>query len=143
MGPETAPLRAVFDTNIVVSALVFGGVVARLRGAWASGKLTPVICQETVLELLEVMSYPKFKLSAPSRDALLQDYLPFGEIVVLPVPLPALPVACRDVDDDLFLHLALAAGADALVTGDQDLLALRDNAPMRILTFRDLQLRGS
>jgi len=107
MGPETAPLRAVFDTNIVVSALVFGGVVARLRGAWASGKLTPVICQETVLELLEVMSYPKLKLSAPSRDALLQDYLPFGE------------------------------------TGDQDLLALRDNAPMRILTFRDLQLRGS
>ncbi len=123
----------------MVTALVFGGGLTWLRGAWASGALRPLICRETVEELLEVMAYPKFKLSADSRDALLQDYLPFCEIVALPETLPALREASLDADDDVFLHLAMAAGADALVTGIGDLLALRERAPVRIMTVRDLR----
>jgi len=77
------------------------------------------------------------------REALLEDYLPFGEIVRLPRPLPAPPVACRDRDDAVFPHLALAAGADFLVSGDQDLAALRRAAPLAILAPGALAARFS
>jgi hypothetical protein len=55
-------LRAVFDTNVVVSALVFGGRLRWLRAAWAAQAVTPVVCRETVTELLRVLAYPKFHL---------------------------------------------------------------------------------
>ena len=72
-----------------------------------------------------MLGYPKFKLSTAERQAALEDYLPFAEIVHLPDPLPTLPVACRDRDDTVFLQLTLAADADLLVSGDGDLAALR------------------
>jgi len=119
--------------------LVFGRGLAWLRASWANGSITPLICPDTAFELLDVLAYPKFKLSIEKRDELLKDYLPYAEIHTLPAPLPALPSPCRDLDDEFFLYLAIAGGADVLVTGDGDLLALRDAAPVRIVTVRDLR----
>lgn len=73
-------MRAVFDTNVVISALVFGRRLAWLRRAWASGAVVPVVCRETAAELLRVPSYPKFRLDAMEREILLADYLPFAEV---------------------------------------------------------------
>ena len=117
-------MRAVFDTNLVVSALVFRGRLDWLRGAWASGRVAPVVCRETVRELLRVLAYPKFRLDAEGRDLLLADYLPFAETSVLPDPPPVLPAACRDRNDTVFLHLAIGSRADFLVSGDADLTVL-------------------
>jgi putative PIN family toxin of toxin-antitoxin system len=116
--------RAVFDTNIVVSTLLFGRRVLWLRRAWADGSITPIVCRETVIELLRVLTYPKFRLEMDERDLLLADYLPFAEVVSLPNPLPDLPIACRDRDDAIFLHLAISSGADIVVSGDKDLTVL-------------------
>lgn len=66
-------MRAVFDTNVVVSALVFGRRLAWLRQAWAAGALVPVVCRPTVDELLRVLAYPKFRLAPAERQALLED----------------------------------------------------------------------
>jgi putative PIN family toxin of toxin-antitoxin system len=114
--------------------LVFGRGLAWLRGVWANGSVTPLICRETAGELLEVLNYRKFKLDPARRAALLEDFMPYAEIVLLPDVLPDLPAACRDADDDVFIHLALAGQADFLVTGDRDLLALQGAAPVRIVT---------
>ncbi len=86
------------------------------------------------------MDKPKFRLDRTDRDAILADYLQSAETFTLPVSLATLPAACRDRDDDVFIHLAIAAGADALVTGDNDLLALRGTIPVRILTTGELQI---
>jgi putative PIN family toxin of toxin-antitoxin system len=117
-------VRAVFDTNVVVSALIFGRRLAWLRRAWSSGTAIPIVCRETAAELLRVLSYPKFRLDAMEREALLSDYLPFAEIMILTRPLPVLPVACRDRNDSVFLHLAIASKSDLLVSGDADLIVL-------------------
>jgi putative PIN family toxin of toxin-antitoxin system len=130
-------VRAVFDTNIVVSALIFGGRLAWLRGAWASGTLVPVICRQTTAELLRVLAYPKFRLSAEDRAGLLEDYLPYAEIITLPDPVPPLAVTCRDRKDAIFLSLAIAAGIP-LVSGDIDLTVLRGSAPIAVLSVTDL-----
>lgn len=134
-------MRAVFDTNIVLSALVFGRRLAWLRGAWARGMAIPVVCRETTAELLRVLTYPKFKLTPTERDLLLAEYLPFAEAAQLPEPLPVLPVACRDHDDVVFIQLALAAKVDCLVSGDGDLGVLRDVAPVPIVSVDELRRR--
>jgi uncharacterized protein len=116
--------RAVFDTNVVVSPLVFGRRPLWLRRAWVDGSITPIVCRETVTELLRVLTYPKFRLHTDERDLLLFDYLPFAEVVSLPNPLPDLPIVCRDRDDAIFLHLAISSRADLVVSGDKDLTVL-------------------
>jgi putative PIN family toxin of toxin-antitoxin system len=108
-----------------------------MRGAWARGTVVPLICRVTGIELLEVTAKKKFGLDPEEQTVLLDNYLPFADIVVLPDPLPALAVACRDPDDDVFIHLALVGNAECLVTGDADLLALRDVAPVRVVTLND------
>ena len=94
-----------------------------------------MVCPETVHEITRVLAYSKFNLSASDQRSLLQLYLPFADIVLLPEILPDLPVACRDAGDDIFIHLTLAGKADFLVTGDADLLALRGVLPLRIVTI--------
>ena len=88
------------------------------------------------------VAYPKFALDAGERRDLLDDYLPFCETVPVPDPPPAVP-ECRDPSDRPFLELALAGRADALVTGDADLLTLADVFPVPILPPADFRRRLS
>jgi putative PIN family toxin of toxin-antitoxin system len=46
---------------------------------------------------------------------------------------------CRDVDDDNVLACALAAKADYLVTGDADLLVLKNFRGIKIISPRDFE----
>lgn len=55
----------------------------------------------------------------------------------LVVPPPLAKPVCRDADDDWILATAVAGRADAIVTGDQDLLILRTHAGIPIVTPRD------
>ncbi len=127
------PVRPVLDTNVLLSALLFhSGALSWLRAAWRSGDIRPLASRETAAELVRVFAYPKFALDAEERRDLLDDYLPFCETVIVPDPPPAVP-ECRDPLDRPFLELALAGRADALVTGDTDLLALAGAFPVPIL----------
>lgn len=119
------PPRVVIDTNLVLSALVFGGSTAKLRLAWQDDLFTPLASKTTVTDLIRVLAYPKFKLTKSEQEDLLADYLPFCETVLMPNVLPAIP-ECRDPFDSPFLVLALVGEADYLVTGDQNLLCLAD-----------------
>ncbi len=133
-------LRAVFDTNIVVSALVFGRRLGWLRRAWANGITVPVVCRDTTNELLRVLSYPKFHLSAVECHILLEDFLPYAEVISAPSNGAELGLKIRDRDDAVFLRLAFAAGVP-LVSGDADLTVLRDLAPIPIWSAAELQDR--
>ena len=122
------PPRVVLDTNVVLSALLFGGrPAARVRAGWQSGRFVPLASTATAQELVRVLDYPNFSLSAGEQQELLADLLPWVEVVRLPDPPPAVP-ACRDPFDLPFLHLAVAGRARALVSGDRDLLALAGSA---------------
>jgi putative PIN family toxin of toxin-antitoxin system len=129
-----SPPRVVLDTNVVLSALVFRSETAgRLRHAWQSGACRPLVSTATARELLRVLAYPKFRLSADDRQELLADYLPFTTSVRIPVPPPAVP-ECRDPHDSIFLELATAGRARLLVSGDRDLLALVGQTKLAIVT---------
>ena len=125
--------RVVLDTNVLVSALLFRtGALVWLREAWAAGTIRPLASRETVTELIRVLAYPKFRLGKEDRAQLLGDYLPSCE--TLAEPQAASIPDCRDPFDRKFLTLALAARADALDTGDKDLLDLASTFAVPILT---------
>ncbi|GAB4267563.1 MAG: putative toxin-antitoxin system toxin component, PIN family [Deferrisomatales bacterium] len=134
-------LRVVFDTNTVVSALLFSkGRLAWLRRAWERGEVVPLVSKNTVRELLRVLAYPKFQLSKADREDLLAEYLPFAEAVEMSTDPRELP-RCRGPHDQKFLELAVAGNSDAVVTGESDLLEMADAFPMPILTAAELRDR--
>ena len=104
-----------------------------MRRAWQRQQIQPLVCRATVNELLRMLAYPKFKLAKTEQKDLLADFLPYAEVVELPNPWPDLPI-CRDEQDQVFLVLADVGRADCLVTGDADLLAMRETFPRRIMT---------
>jgi putative PIN family toxin of toxin-antitoxin system len=134
-------LRVVLDTNTLVSALLSrNGRLTWLRLAWQRGDLVPLVCNRTVSELLRVLSYSKFRLGEPEIRDLLGDFLPFVE-TLSGIQASTDSPRCRDADDQMFIDLALAAAADALVTGDGDLLVLADTSAVRIITPAELHRR--
>ena len=125
--------RLVLDTNVLLSALLFPtGSVTWIRASWRTGRIRPLASRDTTAEFLRVLAYPKFRLTAEERQDLLDDYLPCCETVAIPDPPPSVP-ECRDPFDRSFLELALSGRADALVTGDADLLALAGSFAVPIL----------
>ena len=121
MNVQPVP-RVVFDTNTVVSALVFTtGRLAWLRLHWREGKCVSLISRTTAKELVRVLAYSKFRLSAERCLELQSDYLPYCRNIDTA---KRCPVSCRDPKDQRFLDLAHCGKAYLLVTGDDDLLAL-------------------
>jgi putative PIN family toxin of toxin-antitoxin system len=135
VGAQTKILRAVLDTNVTVSALVFDrGVMAWLRHAWQRLLFTPLIDESGMRELVRVLGYPKLKLDGQKIRDLLGDYLPYAEVVASRGSGQSRLPVCRDPDDQPFLLLAEAGKADVLVTGDKALLDLNGRTKFVIET---------
>jgi putative PIN family toxin of toxin-antitoxin system len=115
-------IRVVFDTNVVLSALLFpSGRLAWLRPHWSDGSIVPIVSPATAQELIRVLGYSRLKLQELDRLELIALYIPYCERVI---PTGECPIVCRDPKDQSFLHLAHSGKADLLVTGDKDLLVL-------------------
>jgi len=122
----------VFDTNSVVSALLFEQSVPgrAFYAALERGKM--LVSQGTVTELSEVLGREKFDryLTREEREQFLIELLHEATAVEIIEEVHA----CRDPKDDKFLELAVSGRASCLVTGDQDLLALHPFRGIPILT---------
>jgi putative PIN family toxin of toxin-antitoxin system len=117
-----AKARVVFDTNVVLSALLFTrGRLSWLVRHWQARDCEPLVSHETAAELTRILAYPKFQLTAEEQLEALASYIPFCEAVEVA---KSCSVLCRDATDQALLDLAHSGRADILVTGDRDLLAL-------------------
>ncbi len=118
-------MRAAIDTNVLLSALLWGGAPHAVLEHARNGTLTLISSPALLAELARVMERPKFDAiclrSNTSRSHTLTDVRQLIEVID-PPPL-AQPVCC-DKDDDAVLALALAAQADMIVSGDDDLLSI-------------------
>ncbi len=128
-------MRAVIDTNVLVSGLLWHGAPHAVLERVRDNALVPVSSPALLAELEEVIGRAKFDAilarSATSREHVLAELRQLAEVIE-PPPL-AVPV-CRDPDDDALLALALAGKAELIISGDDDLLALKDYQGIPILT---------
>jgi putative PIN family toxin of toxin-antitoxin system len=109
-------VRIVLDTNVLVAGLLspFGppGEIVRMV---SSGELTLSPDARVLSEYAEVLRRPKFGFDEDAVAALL-DYVEYRGLMVASSPLlEALP----DTDDEPFLEIALACGAEYLITGNR------------------------
>jgi uncharacterized protein len=131
--------RTVFDTSVVVSALLFGrGHLAWLRSHWADRRCVSLVSHETAEELARVLRLKKFRLTESEYHEALAAYLPFCEIVEAN---RKCNVVCRDAKDQPFLDLAQSGKADVLVSGDRDLLVLARRTKFLIETPEEYRRR--
>jgi putative PIN family toxin of toxin-antitoxin system len=114
------------------------GRLSWLLQHWQEGGCTPLISSATATELTRVFGYPKFRLSLDDRRELLAHYVPYCEIVE---QVMGCPQTCRDEKDRVFLDLAQSGGAELLVSGDNDLLALAGQTTFHIETPEAYRLR--
>ncbi|MFA1611207.1 putative toxin-antitoxin system toxin component, PIN family [Halobellus rubicundus] len=119
----------VLDTNVLVSALGFGGppLEALLRALEDDVRL--LASESTLDELDRVMQYDRL----PFTDADRHQYLSIlRREASLVQPIEGVEVA-RDPDDDKFLGVAIAGDADYVVSGDGDLLDIRSYRGVEIV----------
>lgn len=115
-------IRAVLDTNVILSALLFSGPTGGLVKAWQTGRFQLLLSRAILEEILRVLAYSKFHLTEGEIRGLVEEELiPFAETVITRRQ-PA--VRLRDPDDLAVVACALTGRARYLVTGDADLLSL-------------------
>lgn len=119
-------MRAVLDTNVVASGLLWGGAPRQLLQAAREKKLQLYTSTILLLELTDILGRAKFarKLAAAqwSVDQLVERYALLTTAVH---PAVIAPVILDDPDDDQVLACALAARAELIVSGDRHLLDLK------------------
>jgi putative PIN family toxin of toxin-antitoxin system len=127
-------MRAVLDTNVVVSALIWGGTPFKLLQAATDGDLVIYTSPALVAELREVLAREHLaRRLAQQRTAIEEVIRLYEEICISVTPLSIPRAVPNDIDDDQVIACALAAGAQLIVSGDSDLLVLHPWRGIQIL----------
>ncbi|MES2164576.1 MAG: putative toxin-antitoxin system toxin component, PIN family [Pseudomonadota bacterium] len=131
-------MRIVLDTNVLISGLIWNGTPGKILAAARSRRVEIVTCIELLNELSRVLSRKKFSLKLVALgltvQTILSDYMSLATSVSL-IPLQA-PVT-RDPNDDIVLACALTAQADAIISGDKDLLVMHQYQTVPIWTPKE------
>ena len=124
-------MKIVIDTNVLISGIFWSGPPSKILHAWQQEKfelaLTPQIFEEyqRVAKIL-YKQYPRIEITSIidliARNAII--YEPLGKNITI----------SRDPDDDKFIHCALAADAKYIISGDNDLLVLKNYFDIEIIT---------
>jgi len=125
-------LRLVYDTNIIISALLFEGSKPAKAFDIGINQKAILFSSSTFTELEEVLSRNKFDqyISHEERKQFLTSYI----LDSTPVEINETISECRDPQDNKFLEFAVSGKADFIISGDKDLLILNPFRNIQILT---------
>jgi len=125
-------MRAVIDTNVIVSAFLFNGKPGQLIPLWQTGRIQPIAGKDIVDEYIRVLAYPKFDLSEDDINFIIyNEILPYFDIVTIKT---GDAVIEEDPSDDIFIHCAEAGKAKIIISGDDHLIHLNEYHGIKVLT---------
>ena len=136
-------LRVVLDSNVILSGLMSPkGTTGRIIQAWKDNRLTLLICDAQLDEIKRVLAYPKIQKRLNWSTEKINLFVKliayrseYVDITGIKAHVP------QDKDDEMLLATLIAAKADYLVSGDSDLLVLREDyaiiTPAQFLEFAD------
>ena len=125
---------AVLDSNIFISAFLFNGNQRKLLEYALAGKYRIAISDMILDELRDVLTRPKFKLTQEQVKKIINE---IEALCMLYFPTEAIKDACRDSDDNIILECAVAAKAEYIITGDDDLLSIGEYKSITIMNSAD------
>ena len=123
-------MRVVFDTNMIVAGIVAEGLCREIVEDHIPAH-TPILSRQLWDELVEKLQ-TKFDLDPDGLPVLGL----YRRLATWVEPVKLQPPICRDPDDDWVLATASAGEAEAIVSGDEDLLVLRRHRGVPILSPR-------
>lgn len=135
-------IRAVFDTNILISALITKKQSAphQLYKAFTTQKFLLISSPSILAEVENVINREKIvkyhKLNPKQREAIMEQLLTLCYVTLESVKTDKVIIE-RDPKDDKFLYAAIEAHADYIVSGDDDLLDLKEYKGIKILSPND------
>jgi uncharacterized protein len=125
---ESFVLKAVVDTNIFVSGVInVRGRPSQLLDAWRAGEFELLLSEQQYDELKDVFSRPKIQLKYQIKPKELDELFSSLDRATRIVASLSIPIVVRDVKDERILATAFSGNADYLVSGDNDLLVLRED----------------
>ncbi|MFZ5809706.1 MAG: putative toxin-antitoxin system toxin component, PIN family [Chloroflexota bacterium] len=127
-------MRVVIDTGVLISGLIRpAGIVGDVLRGLRDGRFIPIYSTPILLEIIHVLSRPvfqsKYHVATDDITALINLLRLRGEMVIPRLNL----TVCRDPKDNKFLEAAISGGAEVIITGDDDLLALNTYERIEIL----------
>lgn len=127
-------IRIVIDTNLWISFLITKDF-DKLDKLLFSKKIVLVFSEELLDEFLEVTQRPKFKKYFSKSDikAVIDTIDEFADFILVETT----TTICRDIKDNFLLSLAKDGNADFLLTGDNDLLELKEFEGAKIMTISE------
>lgn len=131
-------MRVVIDTNVFVSSF-FGGHPRKIIDLWKQGAITWCVSRSILNEYTAVLV--RLGLTGEKELAELLRLFAGGRSVLFAARTPSLDVV-RDPDDNKFIECAVALKAAHIISGDKDLLAIKDYAGIRILSPRQFLALG-
>jgi putative PIN family toxin of toxin-antitoxin system len=124
-------LRVVLDTNVLISALLFGGAPRQILRMIIAGSIDCLFSPAILDELQEVLRRPTFGFSSRQAAAIVEELCSLCEVVD---PAIRISVVKADPNDDRVIECALQAKASVIVSGDAHLLGLGTHKGIRILS---------
>jgi putative PIN family toxin of toxin-antitoxin system len=118
-------MKVVLDTNIFISGWLWGGRPDRVLKLAEVSLITVCASEELLDELQRTLSQDKFISKLQALRVNLNDLMSGTRELVEIYPISTINVPeLRDANDNMILGTAIAAGADAIITGDLDLVSL-------------------
>ena len=132
-------LRLVLDTNVWISAMIWGGSPARIIKAAEEGKVCIITSKEIVSEISRTVMYPRVKRSYEDKGISKQEItaavLRLSTLIEVKSKIHAVR---EDPADDKFLECAVDSKADYIVSGDDNLLKIGTYKKTRIFSVKQV-----
>ena len=128
-------LRAVLDTNVLVSAIISDGKSRELLKRGITNQYSIIISDLILKELVTVLRRPKFKTSEDEVHRTILALIRTADVVNVTSKLKAVK---EDPKDDMIIETAVDGGADVIVTGDSHLLRLKTFKGIKIITVEEM-----
>jgi putative PIN family toxin of toxin-antitoxin system len=117
--------RLVLDTNVILDLLVFQDPAAEVVRMALDAKLVDAVRSEaSMLELIDVIQRPTFRLNKEEQSIILQAWESSTRLLENGAIEPA-PFTCRDQDDQVFLDMAYSLRPALLLSKDLRVLELQ------------------
>jgi putative PIN family toxin of toxin-antitoxin system len=124
-------ITIVLDTNVLISAILFGGMPRRILELAFRGEIQVCISEPIVEELRGVLRRPRFGFSAELVQTIIVELIGLADFIS---PSQKIEVVADDPDDNRILECAVEARADFIITGDSHLLKLKNFKDILIIT---------